>query len=184
MSHSYPRTIDNGHGEQLTFVRLVRGDSGDRLEVEGRAQSGVGPPMHVHFLQEEAITVVAGRMGYQLEGDEPREAGPGDTVLLPRGIAHRWWNASPTELRSTGWIAPANNAEFYLATLFESMERSGSGRPGLFDSAFLMTRYRSEFDIIELPALVRKVGFPVLMTLGRIIGKYRRFAGAPAPIVA
>ena len=61
----YPRTISNGGGEQLTFVRRVTGPDGDRLEVEGRAKPGAGPPMHVHHLQEEAIVVVSGR----LDGD-------------------------------------------------------------------------------------------------------------------
>jgi mannose-6-phosphate isomerase-like protein (cupin superfamily) len=184
MTHSYPRTIDNGFGEQLTFLRVVSTDGGDRLEVEGRARSGVGPPMHVHLLQEEAVTVVEGRMGYQLAGDEPREAGPGETVACPRGVPHRWWNAGSTELRSTGWITPANNAEFFLTAMFDSVKRSTNGRPSLFDVAFLMTRYRSEFDMLEIPAIVKTIGFPLLLVLGRLLGKYRRFADAPVPVAA
>jgi quercetin dioxygenase-like cupin family protein len=35
-------------------------------------QPGAGPPMHVHFKQEEGLTVVAGRLGYQLKGGPPR----------------------------------------------------------------------------------------------------------------
>ena len=45
---SYPYTIDNGHGEQLTFTGVTHGPDGDRAEVEGIAQPGAGPPMHVH----------------------------------------------------------------------------------------------------------------------------------------
>ena len=47
----YPYTIDNGHGEQLTFTGVSHGPDGDRAEAEGVAQPGAGPPMHVHYLQ-------------------------------------------------------------------------------------------------------------------------------------
>ncbi|CAN5291148.1 hypothetical protein BH23GEM2_BH23GEM2_15910 [soil metagenome] len=51
---AYPYTIDNGAGEKLTFVRLIPNTSGGRLEGENLVSPGAGPPMHVHFLQEEA----------------------------------------------------------------------------------------------------------------------------------
>ena len=57
---SYPYTIDNGHGEQLTFTGVTHGPDGDRAEAEGLAQPNTGPPMHVHYLQEEAARVVTG----------------------------------------------------------------------------------------------------------------------------
>jgi hypothetical protein len=48
---AYPYTIENGHGESLTWLRVVHEAGGDRLEGEGRAQPGAGPPMHVHYLR-------------------------------------------------------------------------------------------------------------------------------------
>src|SRR5580700_2733413 len=47
---SYPYTIDNGHGEQLTFTGVTHGPDGDRAGADGLAQPGAGPPMHVHYL--------------------------------------------------------------------------------------------------------------------------------------
>jgi hypothetical protein len=32
--YSYPHVIENGAGEHITFVRVVPGPAGDRLEVE------------------------------------------------------------------------------------------------------------------------------------------------------
>src|SRR5262245_34523998 len=94
MTHSYPRTIDNGAGEQLTWLGIRHdGDGSDYLEVSGIAQPGAGPPMHVHRLQAEQMTVDTGRIGYQVAGGPERSAGPGETVTFPAGQAHRWWNA-------------------------------------------------------------------------------------------
>lgn len=64
--HMYPHTIENGSGESLTFLGVVRDQDGERLEVEARAQPGAGPPMHVHHLREEAMTVVSGTLGFSV----------------------------------------------------------------------------------------------------------------------
>src|SRR5918998_2534528 len=74
--YNYPHTIENGAGERITFVRRVQAPSGDRLEVENLVKPGSGPPMHVHYHQEEALTVRQGRIGYQRGGGAPRVAGP------------------------------------------------------------------------------------------------------------
>src|SRR4029453_16538082 len=65
---SYPYKIENGSGEELVFLGVRHDQHGERLDVEVRAQPGAGPPMHLHFLQEEAMTVVAGKLGFQVEG--------------------------------------------------------------------------------------------------------------------
>lgn len=184
MTSSLPRdpyTIDNGHGEQLTFTGVVQAEDGLRALAEGVAQPGAGAPMHVHFLQTEAVQVVSGRLGHQSPDGEPQFAGPGECVVWPPGTPHKWWNAGDGELRTTGWCSPPDSVEFYLSALFESAKRNG-GRPGLFDAAFLLTRYRSEFAMIEMPAIARRVGVPVLYALGRMLGRHRKYAGAPPPV--
>ena len=178
----YPYTIDNGAGEQLTFLGLTRGASGDRIEVDGTARPGAGPPMHVHYLQEERVLVVTGRAGYQVPGQPERFAGPGNVVVWPPGTPHRWWNAGDTELRMTGWCAPPGNVEFYLAAMFASMKENGGKRPGLFDAAFLTTRYRTEFAMLELPTVMRRFVIPVIYALGLALGKYTKYKDAPPPI--
>ena len=178
---NYPYTVDNGQGETLTFVSVKHESDGDRIYVDGVAQPGAGPPMHVHYRQEEAVRVVSGRIGYQLLGEAPKFAEAGDVVVWPAGTAHKWWNAGSTELRMSGWCNPPGNVEFFLATLFESVKRNG-GRPGLFDAAFLMRRYRSEFGMLEIPAFVRNIVLPIVFVIGQSIGKYKRYSDAPAPL--
>ena len=183
MKRTYPYTVDNGHGERLTFTGVTQGPSGERLELEGVAQPGAGPPMHVHYLQEEAGRVVRGRLGHQVLGGEAQFAGPGELVVWPAGTAHKWWNAGSDELHVTGWCSPPNNIEFFLATLFASAKENGGGRPGLFDAAFLTTRYRTEFALLEVPAVVRRIVIPIVYVIGTVLGKYKKFKAAPAPIL-
>ena len=77
---TYPRTIENGSGEELTFLGITRHPDGDRLEAEAFAQPGAGPPMHVHHLQEEAMTVVSGNLGFQIVDEQPRFDGAPEPV--------------------------------------------------------------------------------------------------------
>ena len=179
--YTYPHTIENGAGERLTFLRKVPGTNGDRLEVENIVQPDSGPPMHVHHYQEEALTVQVGRMGFQRLGEPEQFAGPGETVTFKPGEAHRFWNAGEGALRGTAHIEPADNIEYFLTEIYASVKRSGGVRPDPFDAAFLMRRYRSEFSMVEIPAAVRRFVFPVQVALGRLLGKYGRYADAPEP---
>jgi quercetin dioxygenase-like cupin family protein len=182
--YSYPYAIENGGGERLVFLRRVPGALGERLEGENFVSPGAGPPMHVHHLQEEALTVVSGRIGFQRAGEPAQFAGPGEQVVFKAGDAHKFWNAGQDVLHCTAYIEPADNIEFFLGELFASTSRNGGRRPGLFDVAYLQTRYRSEFGMLEIPVLVQRLLFPCIVVLGRVLGKYRRFAHAPEPVYA
>ena len=182
MQYTYPHKIDNGHGETITFLRLVQEPDGDRLELENEVSPNTGPPMHVHYKQDEALTVLKGKIGSQVLGEDPQFFGPGDTVLFKAGVPHKFWNAGTEPLICSGWIKPADNIEYFLTEIYKSTAANKDPRPGAFDSAWLLKRYRSEFDMQEIPAFVRKVIFPLALFFGKLGGKNKKFADAPAPL--
>ncbi|MDQ3647835.1 MAG: hypothetical protein M3433_04515 [Actinomycetota bacterium] len=61
------------------------------------------------------------------------------------------------------------------------MRRHAGKRPGLFDAACLLRRYRSEADMLDIPAPIRRV-LPVVARIGSSIGMDRRLSGAPEPV--
>ena len=178
----YALIIENGAGERLVFLRRVPGAIGVRVEGENVVSPGAGPPMHVHYLQEEGFTVLEGRIGYQRRGEAPHYAGPGESVTFKIGEPHKFWNAGSTDLRCRAYIEPADNVEYFLKALFDSAKRNGNGRPDFFDAAFLLRRYRSEFAMLEIPAVVQRFVFPVVLLLGHVLGKYKKYADAPEPV--
>jgi hypothetical protein len=42
--------------------------------------------------------------------------------------------------------------------------------------------FRPEFSLDEVPALVQRIVFPIQIALGRLLGKYARYADAPEPV--
>ena len=182
MQYTYPHTITNGGGEQLTFVRRVSDENGDYLEVENVVQPMAGPPMHVHHKQEEAITVVKGKLAAQVPGQEPRIYEAGETISFKAGEVHKFWNAGTEPLIGKGFVKPAHNIEYFLTAIYDSTKANGGKRPGTFDSAFLLNKYKSEFDMTELPSFVKKVIFPVVLFIGKLQGKHKKFKDAPDAI--
>lgn len=49
-------------------------------------------PLHLHRSDDEAWYVLSGRLGFRV-GDEEREVGAGESIFVPRGTPHSWWNA-------------------------------------------------------------------------------------------
>lgn len=174
-----PVTIDNGAGERLTFERLERVGDGERLVVSNEVQPGQCPPMHVHHLQTEALTVAQGRIGFQLLGQEARFAGPGEEARFDAGVPHRFWADGAEVLRCTGWISPPHNVVYFLSEIYRSTRENGGAKPHDLDAAWLMYRYRTEFDMNDVPGLVKRGVFPVLRAIGTLTGRYGKYRDAP-----
>ena len=178
MNITLPHTIESITGEKLTFLRITIKDGIEYLEGYNEVQPNAGPPMHVHYKQDECMTVESGKMGYQEPGGEKKYAGPGETVMFKAGTPHKFWNAGNEVLRCSGYVSPPENFVYFITQLFKSSNENG-GRPGMYDAAFLLKRYQSEFGMLEIPAFVQKVIFPVVLFFGKLSGKNKKFIDAP-----
>ena len=178
----YPHKIQNCIGETLIFKELVAEPDGERLLVENYVVPGKGPVMHTHWLQDESLTVVKGRLGYEIQGQPANYVGEGETVVFTKGIPHRFWNDGEDVLHCKGWIKPANTIVFFLSSIYAAQNKSGTERPEKFDAAYLMTRYSSEYDLPGIPAFVKKTIIPITYRVGKLLGKYSHFKNAPKPI--
>ncbi|HET6768922.1 MAG TPA: cupin domain-containing protein [Chitinophagaceae bacterium] len=182
MKITYPHTIENCVGEKIIFHSIQQEPDGDRVIVENFVTPGHGPVMHTHFLQEEELMVIKGRLGYQVWGQEGKYVNEGEAVLFKRGTAHRFWNAGNEILNCKGWIKPANTIVFFLTALYAAQNKSGKAQPEPFDAAYLMTRYGKEYDLPEIPGFVKKMIIPLTYMIGRLLGKYKKFEDAPEPV--
>lgn len=179
---TFPHTISNPMGEVLTFHNIEDEDGLKKMIVYNQVQPGSGPPFHVHYKQEESLTVIKGVMGYQIDGQEEKLLKAGETVIFHRGQMHRFWNAGNEVMECKGWVKPANSLDYFLSGIYNSMSKAGKPEGDPFDSAFLLTRYKSEYDLKEIPTFVKKVIFPLTVLIGKSLGKYKHFKDAPKPI--
>jgi len=181
MNITLPHRIENITGEKLTFLRIIIKDGVEYLETESEVQPNAVPPMHVHYKQDESMTVLSGKIGYQELKGEKKYAGPGETVLFKAGVPHKFWNADNEPLRVSGYLSPAKNVVYFLSQIYRSMNENG-GRPGMYDAAYLLGRYKTEFKMVEIPTFVQKMIFPVILFVGNLRGKKKKFIDAPDPL--
>jgi quercetin dioxygenase-like cupin family protein len=176
------RTLTNRHtGERLQLRRIVR-DGATCLELKGTLPPRQdGPPLHVHYYEQEEGTVVAGTLAAEVDGRQLRvEAG--GWVLLPIGSAHRWWNAGDETPVFEGVARPAVDLDVYLAAAFEVLNSGPANRPPLFYMAHLAWRHRKTQAVLLAPRWARAIVVPLIVLVGTILGRYRgtEWPGCPA----
>jgi mannose-6-phosphate isomerase-like protein (cupin superfamily) len=178
-----------------TSLRLENKHTGEVLEVSRFRENGVecvrlvgslparseGPPMHVHFVEDEYGTVRKGVLFAIVDGKQ-LEARAGESVHLPRGLPHRWWNGCDERLEFDGAARPAVDIDKFLQAAFEIANASPPDRPSLFYMAHLALRHRRTQQTLLVPPGVQAALFRVVVAFGTVLGKYRGtdWPGCPA----
>ena len=70
-----------------------------------------GPPLHRHTGDDEAIYVLEGEVGMQVN-ENKSIAGPGCFSLVPRGTAHTIWAAGSGQARALLIFSPGETQQF------------------------------------------------------------------------
>ena len=178
--------LENRRTGEILRMRRVRDSQGQTiLTIEGSLPAGAsGPPLHIHLHQREEANVIAGTLGARI-GPEKITAAAGGSGLFPAGVAHNWWNAGDDLLELTGTVTPAGDLDRFLQALFSVLNASSSDRPSIFYLAHVLWRHRHTQSIMVPPPAVQKIMFPIVLLLGRALGKYRGddWPGSPASCI-
>jgi quercetin dioxygenase-like cupin family protein len=115
------------------------------------------PARHVHPIQAEQFTIVAGRMRFSL-GRRTILAGPGETVVVPSGMPHWFGNAGPDPAQASVEVRPALRTEELLEASGAMALAGGARMPRPADLAHLLVEFQREIAVPDLPRfLVRAV---------------------------
>jgi quercetin dioxygenase-like cupin family protein len=158
-----PATVDHLLGpDQGEVVQLLA--LGVRFMIDGERTGGafslvehplppraLGSPLHTHHNEDEYSYVLQGRFGVQL-GDEVLEAGPGDLLFKPRGVAHAFWNAGDAPARLLELISPAGFEDYFreLAPLLAAPERDEAA------IGEVVARHQLDIDFGSVPILAER----------------------------
>lgn len=167
--------------ERLTFIRTAADSAGEVLELElVFAAGGFVPAMHIHPQQEERFEVLAGSPRFRI-GDVERTGSVGETLIVPPGTPHRFWNPASSDARLRIELRPALRMEEVLeatARLGRDGKLNRSGLPTAVRGAVLAHEFRAEFapapdpriSLSRLPPRVLRPSVTVLAALGRLCG--------------
>lgn len=166
--------FENPVTRERAVVRLGTEESDGELIV---ADLYVGPggrvaAEHVHPILTEWFTVLSGRVGFRLDGQES-VAKIGERLCVKPGTAHDWWNAGEEEAHVVVEVSPATRFEEAISNTF-GLARDGKtnarGMPNLLQLALLSREFEDVLYFTRPPRALQRVLFAVLAPIARLLG--------------
>lgn len=142
-------------GSRMALKAGGNDTSGSFTLFEQTMPPGFSPPDHVHLDEEEVFGIFEGHLQVRC-GEQSWIVGPGDTVLLPRGVRHGFSVTGPDAARIWHLTAPAKFERFVEHLGVEA----GPGLPG-----------EMPIDVAEVTSVAATFGYEILAPAG---------VGAPA----
>ena len=170
-------------GERLRFLETSRETGGEYVLVECTVQpNGSVAAAHVHPYQSERFEIEAGTFAFKVAGNEI-VARPGESVLVPAGSSHKFWNAGETEAVFVTEVRPALQFERLLETMFALAGDGKTNKKGMPNPLRLAVIASAHFDDVRLPfppAWMQKVGLAMGAPMGRLLGFRPEYDGTEA----
>ena len=180
-------TIENPvTGERIVFLETSRETDGEAVVFETFVQpDGFVAAAHVHPKQEERFEILSGTLG--LKVGEEIVASTGETVTIPAGTPHRFWNAGDEVARFRCEVRPALQFELLLETMFALAADGKTNEKGMPNPLRLAVIARAHFDVVRLPfppAFVQRSGLALGAPLGRLFGYSPTYVRTAEPLAA
>lgn len=106
-----------GVNSNIIDVKVSGADTDGDLAIfeQTSLSQGKGTPLHVHHSQDEIFHVIEGAYYFQV-GDQKFTLTSGESIFLPRKVAHAWTQASATG-KMTVILQPAGKLEDFFVTV-------------------------------------------------------------------
>jgi quercetin dioxygenase-like cupin family protein len=106
-----------GVNSNILDVKVSGSDTNGELAIfeQTSLSPGKGTPLHIHFAQDEIFYVIEGAYKFQV-GGEKYDLTTGDSIFLPRQIAHAWTQVSERG-KMTVTMQPAGKLENFFVTM-------------------------------------------------------------------
>ena len=172
----YPTVEAPRSGKRVRYLRTPddSGEDAARFEMWLRPPpESHGPMSHVHPEQEEYLEVREGTLGVWHAGTT-RHLTPGESITIPAGERHRFWNAGDGELHLIGEVSPALETERFMYVTYGlagDYPATASGMPlNPLRLAPVLAKYDDLLYLAYLPVGLQRLGVRLLATIGHLAG--------------
>jgi putative monooxygenase len=160
-------------GESVQFTATPHDAGEDVLRLHWRSMPGGSITEHVHPHQEERFAITAGEALFTLAGEQ-RVVGPGETLVVPIGVAHSESNPGTTAVEGVVELRPA----LHTKEMFEAFGGLGCegrttprGAPrNPLQLGATCWHFRHESRATAPPIWLQNLILPPLAALARILG--------------
>jgi quercetin dioxygenase-like cupin family protein len=144
-------------GETIRFIETAAKSGGNLLKFHLTLAPGSAVPMkHIHTEQDEVFEVLTGCVNVET-GSRQVMLVPGEKAVMPKGIAHRWWNNSETESTLYVSFTPAANTEDFFVEMF-ALASAGRTKPNGAPKFHQAVRMCGKYNIYHpwIPVFVQR----------------------------
>jgi quercetin dioxygenase-like cupin family protein len=127
---------------------------------------------HVHPNLQEAFTVLRGRVGMRLNGQE-LIAPLNERIVVPVGVVHDWWNAGDDEAHVQVEVMPGDRFLEMIANLFglaQDGKTNNKGMPNLLQLVLFGKEFEDVIVFTKPPRWVFGLMYTLLGTTARLLG--------------
>jgi quercetin dioxygenase-like cupin family protein len=165
--------------DRIVFTKTAHQTGGESFGLEVFIRAGApGTPEMIHPLQDESFELLSGSLDFRIAGQE-RRLQAGESLLIPKGTPHNWWNESDEEAHALVELRPALRSEDLFANLYGLCSEKGT-LPNPLQLAVLVNEHWDEGHLTKPPLSAQKVLFGVLAPVGRLLGykaHYPKYSG-------
>lgn len=106
-----------GVNSNILDVKISGTDTGGDLAIfeQTSLSQGRGTPLHIHNAQDEIFYIIEGAYKFQV-GDDKYDLAIGDSIFLPRQVAHAWTQVSEKG-KMIVIMQPAGKLEQFFVTM-------------------------------------------------------------------
>lgn len=106
-----------GVNSNILDVKISGNDTDGDLAIfeQTSLSQGKGTPLHIHHTQDEVFSIIEGSYKFQV-GDDKYDLTTGDSIFLPRKVAHAWTQVSAKGKMSV-LVQPAGKLENFFVTM-------------------------------------------------------------------
>ncbi len=129
-------------------------------------------PDHTHPEQVSRFEMYSGELAFMIAGKE-RRAGPGDTVTIPAGVSHRFWNPGGGEAHYLQVFEPALDSRRFFEVLFRLANEGKLDRRGMplpLHLPVLVRTFHREIHPTSPPWLVTRLAAAALAPIAALRG--------------
>ncbi len=170
--------------ERMVIRKVARDTNGELFQADlYLPPGGFVAAAHIHPRQEERFELISGTLHGRVSGKELTRR-PGETLVVPAGTPHVWWNGGDDELHVVGEVRPALRTETFFESFFglaqDGKVHPKTGLPNILQMAVLLRAFRHEIVLAQPPTVMQTLLFGGLAPIGRAL-RYK--AEYPYPFV-
>ena len=163
-------------GDTIIWIETAKDTNGKYLKFDYWLKPKCYVPVrHFHPEQDEIFEIHKGTLKVEC-GGEIIFMKEGETLRIPKGVPHQWWNESETEtVKLYVTFEPALNTEIFFEQI-HGLGREGKSKPDGSPKFLQLMAFLNEYQmyIPGPPLLMQKIMGFVLGGIGQLLG-YKKY---------